>query len=104
MVLNKEEFFAAVKNRLGEDTSDDAIKFLEDATDTYDDLVKRTGDSDEWKKKYEENDKSWREKYTKRFFEGGPAAATTPKPEQLEDGEGDNAIKIEDLFKDKEEK
>ena len=103
MVLNKEEFLAALKNRVGEDTSDDAIKFLEDATDTYDDLVKRTGDSDEWKKKYEDNDKSWREKYTKRFFEGGPAAPT-PKPEQLEDCEGDNAIKIEDLFKDKEEK
>ena len=46
MVLNKEEFLAAVKNRLGEDTSDDAIKFLEDVSDTYDDLAKRTGDSE----------------------------------------------------------
>ncbi len=103
MVLNKEEFLAAVKNRLGEDTSDDAIKFLEDVSDTYDDLAKRTGDSDEWKKKYEENDKSWRDKYTKRFFEKTDPAHT-PKPEGLEDGDGDNAIKIEDLFKDKGEK
>lgn len=103
MVLNKEEFLATLKNRVGEDTSDDAIKFLEDMSDTYDDLVNRTGDSDEWKKKYEENDKSWRDKYTKRFFEKTDPAST-PKPEQLEDGEGDNAIKIEDLFKDKEEK
>ena len=104
MVLNKEEFLATLKNRVGEDTSDDAIKFLEDMSDTYDDLIKRTGDSDEWKKKYEENDKSWRDKYTKRFFEGGSPAPATPKPEGLEDGDGDNAIKIEDLFSDKEEK
>lgn len=103
MVLNKEEFLATLKNRVGEDTSDDAIKFLEDMSDTYDDLVNRTGDSDEWKKKYEENDKSWRDKYTKRFFEKTDPAGT-PKPDGLEDGEGDNAIKIEDLFKDKEEK
>lgn len=103
MVLNKEEFLATLKNRVGEDTSDDAIKFLEDMSDTYDDLVKRTGDSDEWKKKYEENDKSWRDKYTKRFFEKTDPA-NAPKPDTLEDGEGDNAIKIEDLFKDKEEK
>ena len=103
MVLNKEEFLATLKNRVGEDTSDDAIKFLEDMSDTYDDLAKRTGDSDEWKKKFEENDKSWRDKYTKRFFEKTDPAIT-PKPEQLEDGDGENAIKIEDLFKDKEEK
>lgn len=103
MVLNKEEFLATLKNRVGEDTSDDAIKFLEDMSDTYDDLVNRTGDSDEWKKKYEENDKSWRDKYTKRFFEKTDPA-NSPKPDGLEDGEGDNAIKIEDLFKDKEEK
>lgn len=103
MVLNKEEFLATLKNRVGEDTSDDAIRFLEDMSDTYDDLIKRTGDSDDWKKKYEENDKSWRDKYTKRFFEKTDPAGTT-KPEQLEDGDGDNAIKIEDLFSDKEEK
>ena len=103
MVLNKEEFLATLKNKVGEDTSDDAIKFLEDMSDTYDDLVKRTGDSDEWKKKFEENDKSWRDKYTKRFFEKTDPA-NTPKPDTLEDGDGDNAIKIEDLFKDKEEK
>ena len=40
---------------------------------------------------------------TKRFFEKTDPAIT-PKPDTLEDGEGENAIKIEDLFKDKEEK
>ena len=28
----------------------------------------KTKDSTEWKTKYEENDKAWREKYTNRFF------------------------------------
>ena len=38
-------------------------------TDTFNDLEsKSTGDSEDWKTKYEENDTAWRKKYRDRFF------------------------------------
>lgn len=54
--------------RVGEDTSDEAISFMEDVTDTLNDYEsKLAGDGTDWKTKYEENDKQWREKYIARF-------------------------------------
>ena len=75
-VLSKEEFMNRLKERIGEDTSDEAMTFIEDMTDTFNDMETRSnGQSDEeWKTKYEELDKSWREKYKARFFN----SETTP--------------------------
>ena len=75
-VLNKEEFMKRLQERIGEDTSDEAMTFIEDMTDTFNDMETRSnGQSDEeWKTKYEELDKSWREKYKARFFN----SETTP--------------------------
>lgn len=71
-VLSKEEFMARVSARIGDDTSDDAIAFAEDMSDTFADLeTKANGDGTDWKAKYEQNDKEWREKYKERFFSGG---------------------------------
>lgn len=67
-VLSKEEFLTRVKGRLGSELSDDDIVFLEDMTDTYNDLETRVGE--DWKGKYEALDKSWREKYVERFNSG----------------------------------
>lgn len=75
-VLTKEELFAAVKETLGDSTSDNAISFIENITDTYNALVEskeaETSDEDktDWKAKFEENDTTWRNKYKERFFEG----------------------------------
>lgn len=66
-ILTKEEFIKRVNERIGDDTSDEAIAYLEDMTDTINDLSEKTSDSTDWKKKYEENDKAWREKYRERF-------------------------------------
>lgn len=66
-VLNKEDFLKAVKARIGEDVSDDALAFVENMTDTFDSLSNSGGE--DWKKKYEDNDKMWREKYRSRFFD-----------------------------------
>ena len=65
MVLNKDEFIEKVKARLGEDLSDSDIEFLEDMTDTYDYLAKKS--EIDWKQKYDDLDKSWRQKYIDRF-------------------------------------
>ena len=103
-VLNKEEFLSRLQERIGEDTSDEAMTFIEDMTDTFNDMETRSkGQSDEeWKTKYEELDKSWREKYKARFFN----SETTPadvKDEQEDDVKDDAKEKTyADLFEERE--
>jgi hypothetical protein len=67
-VVTKEEIVRRLSERMGDDTSDEALALIEDVTDTYTDLEARVGD--DWKTKYEDNDKMWREKYKSRFFAG----------------------------------
>lgn len=101
-VLTREDFFKLIKSKVDDDTSDETIKFIEDITDTYNDLSNSSKDSGEdWQKRFEENDKMWRAKYTERFF--GATDETQqiiePKPE-TKDPEIEKAetIKIDDLF------
>lgn len=67
-VLKKEELMEKIKNILGDRTDDDALAFVEDVKDTFEDKEKGTSNNEDWKAKYEENDKKWREKYRDRFF------------------------------------
>ena len=109
-VLNKEQFLARLQERIGEDTSDEAMTFIEDMTDTFNDMETRSnGQSDEqWKQKYADLDKSWREKYKARFFN----SETTPadvKDEQEDDVKDDITKKLksqkrEDVYKNKIDK
>lgn len=64
-VRKKDELLSAIRARLGEDTSDEAISLIEDFHDTLNDYDSRVGE--DWKSKYEENDKTWRQKYRDRF-------------------------------------
>ena len=95
--LSREDFMGAIKARIGEDTSDEALKFLTDMSDTFDTLEQSAkGDGIDWKAKYEENDKSWREKYRDTFFskpveEPATPDASEPEPEP-------KMLKYEDLF------
>jgi hypothetical protein len=103
-VLSKEDFMKRLKERVGDDTSDEAMSFIEDMTDTFNDMETRSsGNSEEqWKQKYDELDKSWRKKYKDRFFN----SETTPehiKDEQEEDVKDDGEEKtFEDLFEERE--
>ena len=68
MVLTKDDLIESVRTRLGEDTSDEAISFLENVTDTINDYEdKAKGDGKDWKAEAERIDKEWREKYISRF-------------------------------------
>lgn len=100
-VLNKEQFLAQLQGRIGEDTSDETMTFIEDMTDTFNDMETRSnGQSDEqWKQKYTELDKSWREKYKARFFN----PETTPAV--VEDEQEDDAEEktYADLFEERED-
>lgn len=68
MIKTREELMTMITARVGEDTSDEAISFMEDITDTLNDYESKiAGDGTDWKSKYEENDRQWREKYIARF-------------------------------------
>ena len=89
MVLTKEEFLSKIKERIGENPTDEDISFVEDMNDTIDSLSQ----GDDWKKKFEENDAMWRKKYTERFFT--PDKGSEKEPEEKIDEE---EITIDDLF------
>lgn len=61
-----DEILNAVKERIGDDTSDSAISFVADISDTFNSL----SEQENWKQKYEQNDREWRKKYRDRFLSG----------------------------------
>lgn len=99
-VKTKDEILELVKARVGDDSSDEVIGFIEDITDTLNDYEARLADSTDWKARYEENDAEWREKYKARFF-----GKEIVEDETEVVGEDENKpMKYEDLFTEKEEK
>lgn len=67
-VRTKEEILNTIKGIIGENTDDNYLELLEDITDTLDNYDGLNADNTDWKTKYEENDKEWRQKYKDRFF------------------------------------
>ena len=72
-----EELMGAVRARVGEDTSDEAIAFVEDVSDTLASL----SNAEDWKQKYEENDAEWRKRYQDRFFNPDKPNDHEPEPD-----------------------
>ncbi len=99
MVKTKEEILASLKERVGEDTSDETIQFIEDVTDTLNELTKEP-DSTDWKRKYEENDAEWRKKYKERFFSG---EMPEDKKDETPMDEGEKPLTFDALFETKKE-
>lgn len=95
-VKSKDEILNAIKERFKDDNSDDTLSFIEDISDTIDDMSEQVAKSGEWQKKYEQNDKEWREKYKERFFSkpvDEPDLDTETEPEPKK------PMSFEDLFK-----
>lgn len=67
-VKTRKEILESLRDRFGEEPTDDDIAMLEDITDTFTDFEEKTNDATNWKNKYEENDKAWKKKYSDRFF------------------------------------
>lgn len=85
MVKSVEEIMEEIRRRIGDDTSDEALAFVENVSDTLSDLDAKAKDTTDWEAKYTENDTAWREKYRARFFEAGTESApevTDPEPEE----------------------
>lgn len=105
-VLKRDEFFNRLSGRLAGDTTDEGIAFLEDMTDTYNDLETRANaNGDDWERKYKELDESWKKRYQSRFFSGGVTSSPAAETEGFDEEEEDKGetITVEDLFEEGKE-
>lgn len=93
--LSKDELIEKVKKYVGDRTDDETIEIIEDITDSID-----ASDADEWRQKYEENDKMWRDKYVSRFFDKKEEDLETPTEHEEEEKEYNS---YEDLFEKEED-
>ena len=100
-VKTKAEILEIIRSRVGDSTDDGTLEFLEDVTDTLTDLETRASDSTDWKGKYDELDKSWREKYRERFFSSDPKEGNSGN-EEFEEKEDKEKKTYESLFDVKE--
>ena len=95
-VRTMEEILESVRGRIGEDTSDEALAFIADITDTMTDLNERANPNGvNWQEKYEQNDAEWRRKYRDRFFSQNPA-----EPEPSPEPDTRKNYTFESLFKE----
>lgn len=102
MIKSKEDILASIKERIGEDASDEALTLLEDITDTFTDLeTKAKGDGKDWKAEAARIDAEWRAKYRDRFF-GDPVEESAPDPEPDSSVDETLSMTFEKLFEEKE--
>ena len=93
--LSKDELIEKVRKYVGDRNDDETIEIIEDISDSID-----SSDADDWKKKYEENDKMWRDKYISCFAEKKEDEHDKPTEHDEEEKE---YISFEDLFEEEDE-
>lgn len=84
-----EELLASAKTILGENTSDEALAFMEDISDSM------QSDAEDWKARYDENDAAWRKRYAERFMSTGDDSDN-----QLDETDEPKRLTYENLFKE----
>lgn len=95
--LSKDELIEKVRKYVGDRNDDETIEIIEDISDSID-----SSDADDWKQKYEENDKMWRDKYIARFWDKKEEEKITPS-EHEEEEEGEKEYNSYDDLFEKEE-
>ena len=93
--LSKDELIEKIKKYVGDRTDDETIEIIEDISDSID-----SSDADEWKKKFEENDKMWRDRYISRFVEKKEDELDTPTEHEEDEKEYNS---FDDLFDEEED-
>ena len=99
-IKTRDEIVEAVRKRIGEDTSDEAISLLEDVTDTFADYETKVADKTDWKTKYDEMDASWRKKYMDRFSGKTGEEVKEEQEEQIKDDSDPRTF--DELFTERE--
>ena len=95
-IKSTEELLNAIKARVGEDNSDEALEFIEDVSDTLNDLNSKASKERGWEQKYYENDTAWRNKYKERFFSGN----NNDNDEEDDEPNTGKRLTFESLFKE----
>lgn len=86
-IKTRDELITSLNEIFKDNTSDEAISIIEDVSDTLGSFA----ESENWKEKYEENDKEWRKKYKERF--------ENKEPDHKDEKEEPEILTYEDLFK-----
>lgn len=97
-ILTHEELMNSLRARMGEDTSDESITFIENVQDTLADFETRLSGQTDWQRRYEENDRAWRQRYTDRFFK--TESDDIPEDVLPSDVNKPKQLRFEDLFKE----
>lgn len=101
-VKDRDSILLAVKQMIGDSTSDEAIALMEDITDTITDYETKIADKTDWKAKYDEMDASWRRKYIERFSGKTGKEIKDEQEEQIK--EDDEIRSFDELFTEREGK
>ena len=91
--LSKDELIEKVRKYVGDRNDDETIEIIEDISDSID------SSDGEWRQKFEENDKMWRDKYISRFLEKRVDELDAPTEHDEEEKEYNS---FDDLFKEEE--
>ena len=108
MKLNREDFMTAISAMVGERTDDEAIRFVENMTDTFDGFADSDKDAKiaELEKAVADTEEAWRKKYRDRFY-GGTDEEENPSNQPLEEDKDEmieaEEITIDDLFDEERE-
>ena len=97
MIRTKDELLTIINERFSGDETDEVISFIEDVTDTLDDLTAKAADSTNWQERYNQLDADWRKRYKERFFTGEDQPEDE---EEFEEDEKEEKTTYEDLFKE----
>lgn len=97
-VVNKDTIMERLRENFNDNNSDDVLGLLEDVTDTLNDYQSRLEENGDWKERYEQNDREWRQKYKDRFFNNDPEPDPEPEPEPDKDPEQATPTTFEELF------
>lgn len=95
-VVNKDTIMERLRENFNDNDSDDVLGLLEDVTDTLNDYQSRLEENGDWKERYEQNDREWRQKYKDRFFNNEPEP--DPEPEPDKNPEQSTPTTFEELF------
>lgn len=76
-IRTSEEFLAMIRDRIGDSTADEDIAFIEDASDTINNMSQHETEIEQLRAENED----LRKKYRDRFFEPKPDLDPEPEPE-----------------------
>lgn len=85
-IRTSEEFLTMIRNRIGDSTTDEDISFIEDASDTINNMSQHEAEIAQLRAENED----LRKKYRDRFFE--------PKPDEPEPEPESEKLTFESLF------